>query len=156
MRAAPPFRVRPRARSRPPLPPAPACDALCMSPGAWAISRAGLASTFRATHSSGTVSRTHFFCLWAWVPLLGSSLQCPSLLPYCLGSVQLLLADWRGNSGPRAMPGEVLARSGGVRPSSSLPSLGDPCSVFGTIPTGVRPRVSPGSSRATSFQLAVL
>lgn len=108
MRVGPPSRVRPRASSRPPLPPAPACDALCVSPGVRAVSRAGVASTFHATHSSGTVSRTHFFCLWAWVPPHESSLQCPSLLPYCSGCVQLVFADPQGNSGPRAMPGEDL------------------------------------------------
>lgn len=155
MRAAPPSRVRSRARSCPPLPPAPACDARCVSPGAWAISRAGVSSTFRAIHSSGTVSRIHFFSLWYWVPLSGLSLEGPFLLPYRSGRVQLLLTDPQGNSGPKAMPGEDLARSGGVHPSSRLPSFRDPRSVLGTFPAGVRPRVSPRSSWATSSQLAV-
>lgn len=40
------------------------------------------------------------------------------------------------------MPGEDLARSGDVHPPSHLPSCGDSCSALGTIPIGVRPRVS--------------
>lgn len=95
MRAAPFGRVRPRGRSRPPLPPAPACDSLCVSLEAGPISWAGgSVPALRVTHSSVIVSRTHFFRLWAWVPRV--ILARPLPFSCLLGRAHLILADPRG------------------------------------------------------------
>ena len=107
-----------------------------LSPG-----RGHSALTFRVIHSSGTVSRTYFFCLWAWVPLAGSSLPGSSLFTACSGRVWLVLADPRrkelaAKGDARRGPGHIWGSSTFL---SRFPSLGDPCDVLGTIPAGVSP-----------------
>lgn len=140
MRAAPPGRVRPCARSRPPLPPAPACDALCVSP--WSpgyLPGGGTAPSLSvsSTPPAPSAEPISFVCGPGY-PSQGHPCQAPpfSLLARDASGSSLLTLEGR-NLRPRAMLGEDLARSAEVRPS--FPAC--PASVIPPMFLAPSPRV---------------